>query len=363
MSAMGFCGWGGGRGQPSVSVLVSNNVQKYRVQSDGLEWCWLLVAELERRLARELGGNGHLGFGGTLPLPDYFLLLDHHFEVGRKAAQLEEMLGQRCAQLRAVEKQLLSRFRDTTPAPLAHLDGLVEMSYGEVMKIADSLEELEGRVRVAEAALDAVSRLITALLRLSTQLDPKLPTLLSAALLLIPGQRDGVCWEQRAEAGLAHILRLVAVDAAATSHVPPPRGPFSDTARLKKSLTGLVERVSEASWTQFCEAPPPILSNAPEPTSHSKRFLRAPLGCLEGNAAGERGGGCGAAVASGAGSATAASAHHSGGLQRGGADGGGSGRRLPPTHWRHFRRRPRTPQGGKSQGRFASGFLCQGLLL
>lgn len=42
------------------------------------------------------------------------------------------MLNQRASQFRAIQRRLLTRFKDKTPSPLANLDTLLEGTYRQV---------------------------------------------------------------------------------------------------------------------------------------------------------------------------------------------------------------------------------------
>jgi Bardet-Biedl syndrome 9 protein len=44
------------------------------------------------------------------------------------------MLSQRSAQFRSIQRRLLTRFKDKTPAPLQNLDTLLEGTYRQVKK-------------------------------------------------------------------------------------------------------------------------------------------------------------------------------------------------------------------------------------
>lgn len=59
--------------------------ERYRVQSDRFEDMWLVVKELVQRFDRHFTKLGvkdfKKSFSGPLPLQDYFLSVDHHFQV------------------------------------------------------------------------------------------------------------------------------------------------------------------------------------------------------------------------------------------------------------------------------------------
>lgn len=72
-----------------VTVLVSKNAGRYRVQSACFEAMWLAVNELQRRLSMffidssassSLTSSGpfNISFGEPLPLQDYFALIDRY---------------------------------------------------------------------------------------------------------------------------------------------------------------------------------------------------------------------------------------------------------------------------------------------
>lgn len=50
-------------------------------------------------------------------------------------AKYRELLAQRAQQFRAIQRRLLTRFKDKTPAPLANLDTLLDGTYRQVIKL------------------------------------------------------------------------------------------------------------------------------------------------------------------------------------------------------------------------------------
>ena len=65
-----------------VSVCLS---ERYRIQSDSFEDMWLVVKELVQRFDQHFAKLGvkdfKKSFSGPLPLQEYFLSVDHHFQV------------------------------------------------------------------------------------------------------------------------------------------------------------------------------------------------------------------------------------------------------------------------------------------
>ncbi|XP_063465758.1 protein PTHB1 isoform X13 [Symphalangus syndactylus] len=129
VNVMGFHFLGGAR----VTLLASKTSQRYRIQSEQFEDIWLITDELILRLQEYFEKQGvkdfACSFSGSIPLQEYFELIDHHFELRINGEKLEELLSERAVQFRAIQRRLLARFKDKTPAPLQHLDTLLDGTY------------------------------------------------------------------------------------------------------------------------------------------------------------------------------------------------------------------------------------------
>lgn len=154
-------GSGSGSGGPNaaqqpavVSILVSKNAGRYRVQSDSLPALLLVLSELERRLskriesARSEGGmdreGGEEGEGGRAvtcddeyPLQEYFACIRAHFELRNRLAGQLSLLNDSAHQYRMVQKRLLVRFKDRNPTPLLGLDALMRESYQSLLRTSE----------------------------------------------------------------------------------------------------------------------------------------------------------------------------------------------------------------------------------
>ncbi|KAI4790385.1 hypothetical protein KUCAC02_034668, partial [Chaenocephalus aceratus] len=67
-----------------VTVVASKTSQRYRIQSDRFEDTWLVVNALVQRFDQHFSTLGvhdfKKSFSGPLPLQEYFLSVDHHFQ-------------------------------------------------------------------------------------------------------------------------------------------------------------------------------------------------------------------------------------------------------------------------------------------
>uniref|UniRef100_H3ACW2 Bardet-Biedl syndrome 9 n=1 Tax=Latimeria chalumnae TaxID=7897 RepID=H3ACW2_LATCH len=132
VNALGFQFITGSR----VTLLASKTSQRYRIQSEDFEDLWLLTKELICRFEEYFAKQGTKDFTcifpGPVPLQEYFQFVDRHFELRLNDEKYQVLLSERAVQFRAIQRRLLIRFKDKTPAPLQNLDTLLDGTYRQV---------------------------------------------------------------------------------------------------------------------------------------------------------------------------------------------------------------------------------------
>lgn len=105
-------------------------LEKYRFQSDSLSNIWLFCNLLIERLSAS--STIEFEYGDPLPLNDYFLIIDRHYELRVECEQINSTLEILSKQFRAIQKRLLNKFKDKTPTLLDNLDILLENTSQQV---------------------------------------------------------------------------------------------------------------------------------------------------------------------------------------------------------------------------------------
>ncbi|XP_047455587.1 protein PTHB1 isoform X2 [Mugil cephalus] len=252
-----------------VTVLASKTSQRYRIQSDSFEDMWLVVKELVQRFDQHFSKLGIKDFkkifSGPLPLQEYFLSVDHHFQLRVSAQQYQDLLSERAVQFRAIQRRLLTRFKDKTPAPLQNLDTLLDATYGQVMALAEAAEENRALLDEAFVRLRSATHLLVLLLSLWQGLTPDQTAILEATLLPLLQDTPQLGWEESCDAAVSHLLRSClsrspkdqATSLAQTGG--PVLGLPRDTTRLKKHITLLCDRIGKGGrLTLASEANVPV---------------------------------------------------------------------------------------------------------
>ncbi|XP_033049358.1 protein PTHB1 isoform X3 [Trachypithecus francoisi] len=247
VNVMGFHFLGGAQ----VTLLASKTSQRYRIQSEQFEDLWLITNELTLRLQEYFEKQGvkdfACSFSGSMPLQEYFELIDHHFELRINGEKLEELLSERAVQFRAIQRRLLARFKDKTPAPLQHLDTLLDGTYKQVIALADAVEENQGNLFQSFTRLKSATHLVILLIGLWQKLSADQVAILEAAFLPLQEDTQELGWEETVDAAISHLLKTClsksskeqALNLSSQLNIP------KDTSQLKKRITLLCDRLAK----------------------------------------------------------------------------------------------------------------------
>uniref|UniRef100_A0A8C4Y1L6 Bardet-Biedl syndrome 9 n=1 Tax=Gopherus evgoodei TaxID=1825980 RepID=A0A8C4Y1L6_9SAUR len=218
-----------------ITLLASKTSQRYRIQSEQLEDLWLITKELTFRLEEHFKKQNSKDFtctfSGSVPLQEYFKLIDRHFEL----------------RLNLLKRRLLTRFKDKTPAPLQHLDTLLEGTYRQIIALADAAEENQANMFQAFTKLKSATQLVIMLISLWQKLSTDQVTILEATFLPLMQDTQELGWEESVDAAISHLLRTCLSKSSKeqvltlTSQLSIPK----DTSRLKKHITLLCDRLAK----------------------------------------------------------------------------------------------------------------------
>jgi Bardet-Biedl syndrome 9 protein len=236
-----------------ATVLVSKQACRFTVQASEFASLWVLTQELSLRLAQfyETQENGQsddpftISYQDSLPLHDYFALMDDHFTFRKHLEELRADLADRTQQYRVIQKRLLVRFKDRNPSPLNHLDALLALSFEQTVQLTEAIDDVERALRQVSCHLSAATELVLLLIRFRFELDEDNFKVLR--LHLSPEIFDTVDqgWEEQVDASLMHLLRTsLARNAKDRSSLPPPMKVPQDTLKLKKRITSVVDRLA-----------------------------------------------------------------------------------------------------------------------
>ncbi|CAC9524347.1 conserved hypothetical protein [Leishmania infantum JPCM5] len=224
-----------------ATVLVSKNAARFKLQGSTMEGLWLLAAELTRRLRLCCGGAAALKLevADDLPVPDFLAVVDTHWAIRREMVAASAALDDAAALFRAVEKRLLARFRDRSPADATALGVLFQEGYKLLRERADAVTRAKTRMRQASAMLNCCAQLFWFCLKIKSPLlaPEDAETLSTLFRCSVADDNDGG-WEEVTEAVLAKVLNVKTKKVASNNLELS-----SSTANLKKHIGTLISMV------------------------------------------------------------------------------------------------------------------------
>ncbi|CAD7957625.1 unnamed protein product [Amoebophrya sp. A120] len=237
----------------TVTILVSKSAGRISVQSGEFGALFLICHTLCERLSHH---RCDVSFQDSLPLHDYFSVLDDHFSVRRHLASLRTELADRTKQYRVIQKRLLLRYKDrANPAPLGNLDSLLQLTYENISSLAETIEDAEKALSVVTQHLQATTKLVLLLIQYRFDLQDDVGVLHSYFGAISSANSTQQGWEELIEYNLDHLLKCALVDHSSAGTTKKQDQNFlgnsnnplkmpSDLNRLKKRITTMIDRLA-----------------------------------------------------------------------------------------------------------------------
>jgi Bardet-Biedl syndrome 9 protein len=127
-----------------VSLIVSKDELKVRIQAPEFASLWFLTQAFTRRLAELYGSEQvEITYPDAIPLNELFSVVDEHVGCRGEILRLKKTLDDRSYQFRLIQKRLLNRFKDKNPTPLNNLDFLLNHTYQQLLEAATTSQALQ----------------------------------------------------------------------------------------------------------------------------------------------------------------------------------------------------------------------------
>jgi Bardet-Biedl syndrome 9 protein len=239
-----------------VTIIVSKNAGRFRLQSSRFEAIWLILQELVQRLNKYFEAEDAkpgeepfmVSFEDALPLQDFFGIVDRHHAVRQQYAANNVRLGNRARQFRAIQKRLLMRFKDKNPVALVHLDSLLEGTFHQINQEASGMDSIQQTLTEVSESLAAAVQMILLLIQLRFGIGEDGLRVLRSYIAPVVQDTLEQGWEEWTEAAVTNLLKTLlakstkeGVYGAAGNQ---PLTPLQDTSKLKKHISVVCERLA-----------------------------------------------------------------------------------------------------------------------
>jgi Bardet-Biedl syndrome 9 protein len=240
-----------------ATVVAAKSGGRLKIYSSTLEALGLFLGQLLHRMNTSTASKGgELSYTQPLPLADVFTAIDTHFDARIQLRKASSQLNDTAAQFRVIQKRLLARFKDKNPAPLNQLDQLLMTTHRSIVTLADSYAAAQHAVAAAANRLSCMLTLLHLLMRMQFALDAAACDMLTAHLpCTVSALSDSSNihaldqgWQERAAAGVTHLLRTVLAKNSRESSAPmPDMSMASDTSKLKRHMSIMCDRLSKGA--------------------------------------------------------------------------------------------------------------------
>merc|ERR1719407_462377 len=222
---------------------------RFWVQSSEFASLWPLSQEVCEKFTLfftdEVNDPQVLSYQDSLPLHDYFSLLDDHFGLRTHLQTLGTDLRDRTRQFRIIQKRLLVRFRDRNPTVVDSLESLLRMSFDQVNQIADNIDEAQRTLVVVSSHLSAATELIILLIKYRFDMDEGNTEVLRNHFCSVVEESQEQGWEEQTDAALQNLLKTsLARNAKERNMIVGQMKMLHDTTRLKKRITNVIDRLA-----------------------------------------------------------------------------------------------------------------------
>jgi Bardet-Biedl syndrome 9 protein len=243
-----------------ATILVSKKSGRFRVQSTRFEALTLVTETLINRLKqfyskaekeKPADSAFTVSFTDPLPLADYFTLIDQHFLERVNQRSLSVELDRTAQQFRLIEKRLLQRFKEKTPAPLNNLDRLSEEIQERLQALGLQIQAADNRILQLIAALECSTSLIVILISLAFSLDESNLDALRGMLPSSIQETYNFGWEEQVESAISFALKTslakTGKESAGALNLQPLTEPLKDTVKLKRHIQLMIDRLSKGA--------------------------------------------------------------------------------------------------------------------
>jgi len=228
---------------------------KYRVQADNFESMWLLTQELVVRLNNfyaKLNQEVEITYREPLPTDDLKLVIDEHLALRKDLEEMSKSLEQCCVQFRAIQKRLLTKFKDKSPTSLDNMDALLEATYRQVVLLADKCLRAKQELSILTSQLNCMSSLYVLLLGLVFKFSKDGKEVMSAVMTSNIEDTAELGWEEIVNAAVSNLIRTALSKAGGKEGGPGSQVNGSlklpaDSSKLEKQLKSVIGKLESGA--------------------------------------------------------------------------------------------------------------------
>lgn len=239
-------------GMANVNIIIQASKSgsgRYRLQAENYESLWLISKEFVTRLNTFYSKQSpdlELVYQENLPTEDFRAIIDQHLELRYKIENQKELLEKSCSQFRAVQKQMLIKFKDKSPNSLDNMDALLDATYKQIVTLSDILINYQNELDLITNSLNCISSLYVLLISMAFKFSKEGMEMLETAMTIQSGDTSEYGWEEMVNAAVSSMVRLFFKNSRDTTSVQQIKGPV-DSSKLEKQFKSFLAKLETGS--------------------------------------------------------------------------------------------------------------------
>jgi len=227
------------------TLLVAKTGSKFRVQSSQFEGLFYVTMMLVQKVTSK-NPNFRFTFQDSLPLQDFFMLIDEHFNLRHNLGEKKRNLELKANEFRVIEKRMLTRFKDRNPTPMNNLEILLQKSYQDIMELGNIIEEEQEKLAIFSHRLYVSAMFVTFLLKLRFALPDSFEEELRNYFASESNTFEGeIGWEEITYNNLNYLQKFIASKGEMSDYRAPVLQRLDDSEKLKKVITSFLDRIAK----------------------------------------------------------------------------------------------------------------------
>ena len=268
-----------------ATILTSKTSNRYRVQCETYAGLWLITNELITKIKKSKA-DVIISLQDQPILAEYHNIIDKHFHLRQGRNEIRLLLEHRSHQYRAVQRQILTMFKDKAPTSLKCFDTLLEGTHTQIMALADAHKENDAMLLEVSCELSSATLLIILLLKIWKGLSDEEEAILTAAFAVrrsysiasVPG------WQEIVDVAIFSILKtylsLNNRDSSMSSTMQQYTAVIDipeDTNKLKKHISILVDRIAKGGRILTTNSEEPLNENGDDTVTQNNSNFDAAI--------------------------------------------------------------------------------------
>ena len=249
-------------GHSNMSMLIQGaktGSYRYRIQAENFEYLWILTQEFVIRLNSyysKLSQDVEIKYLDPLPTDEFRQVIDRHLQLRQTIEKNKEILEQYCVQFRAIQKRLLSKFKDKSPTSLDNLDSLLEATFRQVSLVSEVYLNTQRELSLVNNSLNCISSLYVMLVSLAFKFSKESIDVLESVLACPIKDTADLGWEEIVNVSVANLLKTTLSksnkDQTGQTQLAQSLKIPTDSSKIEEQIKSLVSKLeSGASLSSF----------------------------------------------------------------------------------------------------------------